>query len=284
VGTNSTTKSKSQNFDDIPNATMRSIHNTTDRVGNVGTNSTTKSKSQNFDDIPNATMRSIHNTPDRVGNVGTNSTTKSKSQNFDDIPNATMRSIHNTTDRAGNMGTNHTTKNKVFNINDIPQITNREIYAKTDRAGNIGTSKTDKSYTFDPINMTPKTTMREIHGKNEYLNPAKSQDKQRSRQDANNMQVNLAKEKSLERRCPTPCNYNKGPTFDYTTMTLRTPTQINREPMPNRSNNELDCRSKPNFTQNGHTLPQTPYRFYEYVEENLQNNPYVNNVVHHAGI
>ena len=92
------------------------------------------------------------------------------------------------------------------------------------------------------------------------------------------MNVNISKEKIAAGRTPTNSSYNKGPISDFTQYELKKSTQVNREVLPG-------------FTQGtGLVVPlQTPnsnMKFYfndrilSHIDENLQGNPYINNIVH----
>jgi len=230
---------------------------------------------------PKETMRTIHNNNDRAGFIGT--TQNNKAYVFDNVNNIqdpTMRDIHNKSDRAGFIGTTQNNKSYIYdNINNIQDPTMRDIHDKYDRAGFIGNTQNEKFYVFDKINNTQDPTMRDIHDKYDRVGGVNDHEKQRSRGDANNMRVNTIKEQIALGRKPTDCNYEKGPTFNFTMTNLKVPFNFNREIYPD---NQQLTTDRLNFLQRGrNTLPEQSFRFLDYNNENLKNNHLVNNLVHH---
>ena len=124
--------------------------------------------------------------------------------------------------------------------------------------------------------------MRDIHGKNNYVNPAKNRvEGQRSRRDTNTMKQNIGREQTLERRSPTTSNYDKGPTFEFTQIELKDPLQMyeGRQPSKGAVYNTDRFISESSFNRNG--------SYYEdnrktYIKDTLNGNPYINNLVHRA--
>ena len=134
------------------------------------------------------------------------------------------------------------------NINAIPDPNMRNTHDRTDRAGNVGNAEFEK---------------------------------QRNRGDANNMRVNIEKEVVAKGRKPTDSNYSKGPTVHFTMMNLKEPLNFNRDLYPD---NQQITTEKFGFvgTKVKQILPQQSYRFLSHIQENLDGNPYINNVLHQS--
>ena len=284
IGNRQFDKNKSYNYNDVPDLTLRNLHDKTDRVGQIGNQQFSKNQAYNYNDIPDLNMRNLHERTDRSGQIGNQQFSKPYAFDFvNNVPDITMREIHSKSDRAGMIGNSDQQKNKSANYNDIPDVTMREIHARADRAGNIGNEQFHKPYAFDFINNIPDTTMREIQIRNNYINPLRFNEQQRSRADANNMDVNIIREQISRGREPTLSNYSKGPTFEFTMMEQRDPIQINRDLYQDIKTDNF-CRLSQMATKTSDQLPQTPWRFYSYIDENLKGNPYVNNVVHQSPV
>jgi len=265
-----------------PDPTMRDIHDKNDRAGvamsgDRGGNYTVDFKTM----TPDPTMRDIHDKNDRAGVAmsgerGGNYTIDFKTM----TPDPTMRDIHDKNDRAGvamsgERGGNYTIDFKTM----TPDLTMRDIHDKTDRAGII-TGDKGKGYTINYIDYTPDQTMREIHSKLDrsaagangvYLAT-------RTRDDALNSQVNKTREVIAKGRAPTNSKYNKGPTMDFTTVSLCDPIQIKRDLL----SSTIAINEKLPFiltqTPTGRMVTNT--RINEFTEKVLEKNPYINNVVH----
>jgi hypothetical protein len=272
----------------IPDSNMRNIHDKYDRAGQIG--NTQLNKGYIYDGtnmVPDPNMRNIHNKYDRAGNIG--NAQLDKQFVFDMVNNVqdpNMRNIHDKYDRAGQIGNAQLDKGYIYDgTNWVPDLTMRNIHDKYDRAGQIGNAQFEKQFAFDMINNISKPTMRDIHGKYDragVIGPNKLE-KQRNRGDANNMRVNTVKEQVAIGRKPTECNYNKGPTVNFTMMNLREPLNFNRDIYPDIKQTTTD---KLGFdaTRAKNTLPQQSFRFYSFVDENLKGNKLVNNIVHKSPI
>ncbi len=270
----------------IPDVNMRTIHEKTDRAGQIGNSQ--YSKEQAFDyvnGIPDATLRNIHDKYDRAGQMGNGEYSKQFAFDYTNaIPDANMRTIHDKKDRAGQLGNGEYSKQFAFDyINAIPDANMRTLHDKTDRAGQMGNAQYSKFKAFDFINATPDANMRTIHDKTDRAGFVSSneRERQRSRGDANNMRVNTAKEKIAEGRAPTLSSYNKGPTIDFTLVQLKEPIQNTRELYPDNQQITTD-RLGMLYSKNRPALDQQSYRFFSFVEDNLEGNPYVNNVIHQS--
>jgi hypothetical protein len=227
-------------------------------------------------------MRAIHEKTDRSGAATTGDQNKGYTIDFKTMtPDMTMRNIHEKTDRAGAIMTGDQNKGYTIDFKTMtPDMTMRAIHEKTDRAGNMGTTDQNKSYALDYVNSTPDMTMREIHSKLDrsaagangvYLAG-------RQREDANNSQINITREVISKGRAPTNSKFNMGPIMDFTTVSLCEPIQIKRDLL----SSTIAINDKLPFT-----VTQTPTgrsvrntRINEYTEKNLNNNPFINNLVH----
>ena len=268
----------------IPDPNMRNIHDKLDRAGQMGNKEYTKGYIYDGTNwIPDPNMRNIHDRTDRAGQVGNGEF--ERPYTYDEtnwIPDPNMRNIHDRTDRAGQMGNKEYSKGYTYDgTNWIPDPNMRNIHDRTDRAGQVGNAQLEKQFAFDMINNIQDPTMRDIHSRYDRAGVmgANEKEKQRSRGDANNMRVNIEKEKVSQGRSPTNSSYSKGPTVNFTMMNLKEPMNFNREIYPDIQQNTTD---KMGFigTRSKQSLPQQSFRFFSFVDENLEGNPLVNNIVH----
>jgi hypothetical protein len=190
-----------------------------------------------------------------------------------------MRDIHDKTDRAGLLTGD---QNKGYTVNYIdysPDITMRDIHDKTDRAG-FTTGDQNKSYAIDYVNHTPDMTMREVHSKLDRSAAGANGVilAGRTRDDANNSHVNITREVIAKGRAPTNSKYSKGPTMDYTTVSLCEPIQIKRDLL----SSTIAINEKLPFmltqTPTGRSVTNT--RINEFTQKVLDQNPFINNVVY----
>ena len=123
-------------------------------------------------------------------------------------------------------------------------------------------------------------TNREIHSKNNYINPAKGKEQTRNRRDADNMRVNIIKEKISEGRAPTNSNYERGPTNDFTRYEFKEPLHYQCERSFNRGVEFNHGRVIPNQDYNPNQTFYVNDRILRHLEENLEGNPYINNLIH----
>jgi hypothetical protein len=154
------TKGQSIDYTDIPDQTLRDIHQKTDRYGNTK-GPYTKGQSIDYSDIPDPTLRDIHQKTDRHGNIK-GPYTKGQSVDYTDVPDPTLRDIHQKTDRHGNIKGPYT-KGQSVDYTDVPDSTLRDIHQKTDRHGNIkGPYSKGQSVDYTDV---PDPTLRDIHQK-----------------------------------------------------------------------------------------------------------------------
>ena len=190
-----------------------------------------------------------------------------------------MRAIHEKTDRVGHMTGDYNKGYTIDFTNMTPDMTMRAIHEKTDRAGHM-TGDQNKGYTIDYTLMTPDMTMRTIHSKLDrsaagangvYLAG-------RTRDDANNSTVNIQREVIAKGRAPTNSKYSKGPTMDYTQVSLCEPIQIRRDLL----SSTIAINEKLPFimtqTPTGRSVSNT--RINEFTKSVLNENPFINNIVH----
>ena len=288
MGTAALSKSHVFNPNDAPNITMRSLTSNNDRAGiAMGTSALSKGQAWDPNDILDPTNRSMYNLNDRAGaSIGNSVYAKAKTIDFNDRPDETNRSMNPNTDRAGNIGNMQYQKPHAFDFfSNRPDPTLKEIYVENQRAGQVGNSALYKPTPFDKDANTPNMTQRAMFSKNNWLGPAGTEEKskQASRSDFNNAMLNLSKEASLLNRAPTKCNYSKGPTFEHTIVQLSNPLQINRELYPDIKH-DVRTRAPVTLTRHGNILPQQSWRFYSHVDDNIKNNPFINNMIHQAGL
>jgi hypothetical protein len=281
---------KPQAFDFVNAVTdpnMRNIHDKYDRAGQLGNSQYAKPQAFDFvNAVTDPNMRNIHDKYDRAGQIGNSQYAKPQAFDFiNGTPDANMRNIHDKTDRAGQVGNSQYSKPQAFDFtNATPDANMRTVHARTDRAGQMGNSEYSKPQAFDFALAVPDATMRNVHDRTDragFVGPT-FMEKQRSRGDADNMRVNDTKEIIALGREPTTCNYNKGPTIDMTMVQLKEPLVVKRELYPDIKE-DTTYKFGTYYTQNRASLDQQSYRFFTFVDENLQGNPYINNVIHRSG-
>jgi hypothetical protein len=265
-------------FNNIPDQTMRDIHSRTDRAGVISGDRTGQYSINYTDYTPDTTLREINSKTDRVGII-TGDRTGQYSINYTDYtPDTTLREINSKTDRSGVITGKLEKSYNINYINYTPDMTMREIYSKKDRAGVI-TGDRGGQYSINYIDYTPDQTMREIHSKVDRSAAGASGVylATRTRDDANNSIINIQREVISKGRAPTNSKYNKGPTIDFTTVSLCEPIQIKRDLM----SSTIAINEKLPFI-----LSQTPNRVVsntrtnEFTQKVLNENPYINNLVH----
>jgi predicted ester cyclase len=284
-GLNQFNKVKAQDFNDIPDMTQRELFARTDRAGaGLGANQFNKVKAQDFNDIPDMTQREMFSRTDRAGFIGNNENSKVKAQDFDDIPDMTQREMFIKTDRVGLVGNKQFNKSKSVDWYDIPDMTQREKFIKTDRVGLAGNKQFNKSRAIDWSDI-PDMTQREMFSRYDragVVGPVNAE-KTRTREDINNMTVNISKEEIAKGRRPTNSSYSKGPTMDFTMVQMCEPLQINRDLYP-QPRDIAQKRMPSAYTRFPQRTPTDTWHFYTHVEENLKGNPYINNVIHQSPV
>jgi hypothetical protein len=263
-----------------PDINMRNIHDKSDRVGTVVTGDRQNSYAIDYNlATPDINMRNIHEKTDRAGVVSGDQNKSYVVNHIDYAPNTTMRDIHDKTDRTGVVTGDQNKGYTVNYINYAPNMTMRAIHEKTDRSG-VVTGDQNKSYSIDYVNHTPDITMREIHSKLDRSAAGANGVilAGRTRDDANNSHVNITREVIAKGRAPTNSKYSKGPTMDYTTVSLCEPIQIKRDLL----SSTIAINEKLPFmltqTPTGRSVTNT--RINEFTQTVLNGNPFINNVVY----
>ena len=255
---------------------MRNIYEKTERAGHTKGNKF-DINAIDYNDVPENTMRNIYEKTERAGHTKGNKF-DINAIDYNDVPENTMRNIHKKTERAG-----HTKSNKfdtqAINYNDVPENTMRNIYEKTERAGHTKGNRFDiKAIDYNDI---PEATMRSInkgevkgHSKN-FLN------KQGSRKNYLNMNINGAKEALEEGRQPTKIGMNKSWSMDNTAIRLRSPLETTWTPKANSSlpysNTQLGSFGSRHVME---TKVWRNNRINMHPDLNLQGNEFVNNLIH----
>ncbi|MBA42403.1 MAG: hypothetical protein CMF62_00150 [Magnetococcales bacterium] len=159
----------------IPNPTLRDVHNQTNYVGPATHHQ--GQKTQAFDmksNIPQPTMRDIHSKQNYIAPAGHHE--GFKSQAFDmktNIPQPTMRDIHSKRNYVNAPNPSSREKGVAFDMKtNIPQPTMRDIHSKRNYVNAPGPSSREKGVAFDRVTNIPQPTMRDIHSKQNYINPA----------------------------------------------------------------------------------------------------------------
>jgi hypothetical protein len=265
-------------WDDVPDVTKRDIHNKYDRAGHI-TGNKKGINAVDYDDVPDVTKRDIHNEYDRTGHV-TGNKKGINAVDWNDVPDINMRNVHAETDRAGHVTGNRKGINAI-DWNDVPDINMRNVHAETDRAGHVTGNK--KGINAIDWNDVPDITNRTLNpGGRAGAAHAQYEERQTSRHSYVTMRMNDGKEALEENRAPTKVGMNKGWTIDHTAFQFRDPVDL-----------EIEWRSGPGSSLSynndtlGHVNTRVPTsKFYvneritDFTTDNLQNNPYVNNLIH----
>lgn len=272
----------------MPDTTLRDIYKFDDK-GNIGGIDTNKSYVYDTKGtVPELTNRDLYKYKDN-GNVGNKDINKSYVYDTKGtVPELTNRDLYKFKDN-GNLGVNEFNKSYIYDTKGTtPNITNRDLYKFKD-IGHIGAQDINKSYIFDNKGMTPEFTNRDMYKNKEIYKPANasSEYKQRPRLDIDNSHINDTKQNiNLTYRIPTLSNYSKTPANNGSKQHLKKPLENKlRFNPPNYQNeiiNDKLCSSLNNpITDNN--VKQTS-RLNDYIIQNLNNNPYINNVIHKSTI
>ena len=269
-------KGISIDFNEVARNTIRQTTENTDRYGII-TGDRQQSHAIDFNEVARSTIKQLTENTDRYG-VITGDRQKSHAIDFNETARPTIRQFTENTDRAGVI-TGDKQQTLAIDFNETARPTMRQITERTDRAGHINGDR-NPGYTINYTLMTPNVTNREMHSKLDRANGGITGDyhASRTREDINNTYVNIEKEKIAKGRAPTNSKYNKGPTLDFSTVTLVEPIQIKRDLL----GSTIAIHDKLPFiltrTPTGRTIRNT--RMNEFTEQNLDSNPYINNIVH----
>jgi hypothetical protein len=271
-------KGKAIDFTEVAKPTIKQMTENTERYGAfVGDG--IKGQAIDFTDIAKSTIKQLTENNNRLG-VVTGDRQKSHAIDFTDIAKSTLRQLTEKTDRAG-VVTGDKQQVQAIDFSEIAKPTLRQLTENTDRNGHV-TGDKNLGYTINYTLMTPDVTNREMYSKLDRSRggAAGTQQKTRTREDANNSYVNIEKEVIAKGRAPTNSKYNKGPTIDFSTVTLVEPIQVKRDLL----GSTIAIHDKLPFiltrTPTGRTVRNT--RMNEFTEQNLNTNPYINNVVHQS--
>jgi len=302
-------KGQAVDFNDIPDPTRRDIHKV-DRHGNQ-TGEYVKGQAIDFNDLPDPTRRDIHKI-DRHGNQ-TGEYVKGQAVDFNDLPDPTKRDMYKV-DRHGNQTGNYI-KGQAIDYNDIPEATNRDMY-KVDHHGNqtgnyvkgqaidyndvpdatkrdmykykdVGNAKynIEQTYVINYADATPDVTQREITGATNYIGPGHHGiDAPRNRRDAYNSKVNITREVISKGRTPTVVNYNKGPTNIFTTYEFKDGKQIDRTNAGSAPLLQTTDRLPFDVPKHRNEKWYANTRINQYTQENLDGNPFINNIINKSVI
>jgi len=278
---------------DVPDVTNREMFSKLDRA-NAGAKiqQADKGYAINYELFtPDVTNREMYSKLDRA-NAGAKiqQSDKGYAINYDLMtPDVTNREMYSKLDRA-RTGAKAQETDKGYAINyDLmtPDVTNREMYSKLDRARTGAKAQLgDKGYTINYELMTPDVTNREMYSKLDRAKGGANGDStylpQRTRDDYLNANINVGREQvEMTGRAPTLSNYDKGPTYDFTMLRMCEKLQINRDVIPST----IAINEKLPFVM---SFSGSPLKTMEnpnidsFTKQNLNRNPYINNVVHKA--
>ena len=253
-----------------PDATNRNTYNINDKGNVKGYN---ESYIINYNNAtPDATNRNTYNINDKGNIKGYN---ESYTINYNNAtPDPTNRNMYNVNDKGNIKGYNE--GYTINYLNATPNPTNRNMYNVNDK-GNV--KGYNESYIINYLNSTPDPTKKDIHKVINHTGSIAGYEQQRSRLDANNMRTNTVKDlNTIVPHGPTYSNYDKTPSMDYTTLTSNyNKLQINRELYPDIEQRVagMDYPS----VRTKILIPNDEYHFNSFVNDNLQGNPYINDVV-----
>jgi hypothetical protein len=276
-----------------PDVTNRELYSNLDRA-NAGAKQQQADKGYaiNYDLMtPDVTNRELYSNLDRA-RTGAKAQDGDKGYaiNYDLMtPDVTNRELYSKLDRA-RTGAKAQDGDKGYAINyDLmtPDVTNRELYSKLDRARTGAKAQDgDKGYAINYDLMTPDVTNRELYSKLDRSRGGANGDStylpQRTRDDYLNANVNVGREQvEMTGRAPTLSNYDKGPSYDFTMLRTCEKLQINRDVIPST----IAINEKLPFVM---SFSGSPLKTMEnpnidsFAKQNLNRNPYINNVVHKA--
>jgi len=231
----------------------------------------------NYNNVAKGTIRQYTENTDRYGAAHTGDKQNGKAVDYNDVARGTMRQHSENTDRTG-VVTGDKQNGKAVDFKNIAKINKKIFTEKNNDVGVIGGNEI-KGYTINYELITPDLTMREIHSKLDRSGGGIGAGvKPRSRADANNSYVNIEKEVIAKGRAPTKSNYIKGPTMDNTCVELREQIPLNRELAPSSIITINDKLPFTMHTPTGRMVTNT--RINNFTEISLDQNPFINNVVH----
>jgi len=147
---------------DVPNPTMRDVHDEYDRSGQAITGNLYKGVYYDSTDVQDPTMRDVHSEYDRSGQAITGNLYKGTAYDPTDVQDPTMRDVHAEYDRSGQAITGNLYKSKTYDPSDIKDPTLRDIHNMYDRDGVAITGNLYKGHSYDPSDVHDPT-LRDIH-------------------------------------------------------------------------------------------------------------------------
>jgi hypothetical protein len=143
----------------------------------------------------------------------------------------------------------------------------------------------ENTYVINYADATPDVTKREIIGEINYIGPGKTEvGAPRNRRDAYNSTVNITKEVISKGRTPTYVNYYKGPTNCFTSYELKNYKQIDRLTAPPVPQIQTTDRLPFEVAKHKNATWYFNNRINQYTQENLNGNPFINNIIHKSKI
>jgi hypothetical protein len=264
-------------YKDIAKSTIRQHTENVDRFGAGHGGNEQYGHVVDYKDVAKSTIKQHTENTDRYGAAHTGDKQYGKAVDYSDVAKGTMRQHTENTDRTG-VVTGDGQKGIAIDFKNIAKLNKKIFTEKNNNAGNIG-GNVNKGYTINYELFTPDLTMRELHSKlDRSAGGLGAGVKPRTRDDANNSYVNIEREVIAKGRTPTKSNYIKGPTIDNTCVELREQIQLNREFAPSSIITINDKLPFTMHTPTGRMVTNT--RINNFTELSLDQNPFINNVVH----
>ena len=294
LGTNALNKGGyiAQQSGTIAPTTMRQLTQNTTYLGSLGTKALNKGgyTTQQAGTIAPTTLRQLTQNKTYQGPLGTQQLNKGgyTTQQAGTIAPTTLRQLTQNTTYQGPLGTSQLNKGgyTAEHSNTIAPTTLRQLTQHKTYQGPLGTQQLNKGgYVAQHSNTVAPTTLRQLTQHKTYQGPAHLHqgNKTRTRKDAENSLVNIAKDIYTTIRDggrPTNSNYNKGPVFDHTMVQMCEPIQLNRDIYGDQQGQRpLQCLPLMH-TRTPNVLPQQSWRFDEHITASLSTNPYINNTQH----
>jgi hypothetical protein len=265
-------------YNDTAKHTIRQHTENTERYGVGHGGHENRGHAIDYNDTAKHTIRQHTENTERYGVGHGGHENRGHAIDYNDIAKHTIRQHTENTDRygAGHGGNIH--NGKAIDFKNIAKLNKKIFTEKNNDVGVIGGHET-KGYTINYELFTPDLTMREIHSKLDRSGGGVGAGvKPRSRADANNSYVNIEKEVIAKGRAPTKSNYIRGPTFDNTCVELREQILFDRENAPSSTITINDKLPFMIHTPTDRMVTNT--RINNFTEISLDQNPFINNVVH----
>jgi hypothetical protein len=265
-------------YNDTAKHTIRQHTENTERYGVGHGGHENRGHAVDYNDTAKHTIRQHTENTERYGVGHGGHENRGHTIDYNDTAKHTIRQHTENTERygAGHGGNIH--NGKAIDFKNIAKLNKKIFTEKNNDVGVIGGHET-KGYTINYELFTPDLTMREIHSKLDRSGGGVGAGvKPRSRADANNSYVNIEKEVIAKGRAPTKSNYIRGPTFDNTCVELREQILFDRENAPSSTITINDKLPFMIHTPTDRMVTNT--RINNFTEISLDQNPFINNVVH----